>query len=427
MSATFTNFCETFCSTEWFQQQQEFRNDIENMEVDELNKCLAKFYVSVRKTDGSYYKKTSLLSIRAALDRHLKAPPNNKKFSICDNNMFSHANKTLNAYLKHLSSTGEIAGTVHKEPLSTEVIQKLYKKGELAETSTRDPRALMQTAWLFISLYFGKRGRENQAAMKKSILRLVTTADGAEYFELNRNEPGAVLTMKNHQDGIDSTEDHSNSKIFAVPGSSQCPVEVLKTYLSHLNPDLESLFQRPKDMTAKFNPDACKVWYDARKLGHNSLENMLRNMTTRAEITPYFTNHSLKATTVTVLSERNVETRQIKAVTGHRSDTSIESYCERPTLRQFRNMSTALSSFVHGGESAQTDVLAICPPPLPPSGPQNAVVPACPSVAMQQSYLSRQQENFLVENGVNPGAILPSGSFQNCSFNFNINITNSHD
>ena len=142
-------------------------------------------------------------------------------------------------------------------------------------------------------------------------------------------------------------------------------------------------------------------------------------MTTRAEIAPYLTNHSLRATTVTVLSERNVETRQIKAVTDHRSDTSIESYYERPTLRQFRNMSTALSSFVHGGESAQTDVPAMCPPPLPPSGPQNAVVPACASVAMQKSYLSRQQENFLVENGVNPwGAILPSGSFQNCSFTF---------
>lgn len=313
------------------------------------------------------------------------------------------------------------------EPLSTEVIQKLYKKGELAEASTRNHRALMQTTWLFISLYFGKRGRENQAAMKKSILRLVTTADGSEYFELNRKEPGAVLTTKNHQRRIDSTEDHSNGNIFAVPGSSRCPVEVLKAYLPHLNPDLESLFQKPKDIN-KFNRDVCKVWYGVRKLGHNSLENMLTNTTTRAEIKPYFTNHSLRATTFTVPSERNVEPLQIKVVTGHRSDTSIESYCERPTLRQFRNMSTALSSFVHGDESAQTDVPAICPPPLPPSGPQNAVVPVCPSVAMQQSYLSRQQVNFLVENGVNPGAILPSaGSFQNCSFTFNINITNSHD
>ena len=69
--------------------------------------------------------------------------------------------------------------------------------------------------------------------MKKSILRLVTTAAGAEYFELNRNEPKAVLSTKNHQGGIDSTKNHSNGKIFAFPGSLRCPAEVLKAYLSH--------------------------------------------------------------------------------------------------------------------------------------------------------------------------------------------------
>ena len=31
VSAIFSNFCETFCSTEWFQQQQESTNEIENM------------------------------------------------------------------------------------------------------------------------------------------------------------------------------------------------------------------------------------------------------------------------------------------------------------------------------------------------------------------------------------------------------------
>ena len=80
--ATFGNFCVVFCSTEWFQQQQEFTNEIENMEVDELKKCLAKFYVSVRKIDGSYYKKTSLLSITAVLDGHLKAPKPFKNMSL---------------------------------------------------------------------------------------------------------------------------------------------------------------------------------------------------------------------------------------------------------------------------------------------------------------------------------------------------------
>ena len=117
-----------------------------------------------------------------------------------------------------------------------------------------------------------------------------------------------------------------------------------------------------------------------------------------------------------------------KFFVGREATTGKTSALRRlPTLRKFRNMLTALSSFVHGGESAETDVPAICPPPLPPSGPQNAVVPFCPSVAMQQSYLGRQQQNFLVENVVNLGAILPSESFQNCSFTFNVNTTSSHE
>ena len=32
--------------------------------------------------------------------------------------MFNEANKTLNSYLKHLNSSGQIAGTVYKKPLT---------------------------------------------------------------------------------------------------------------------------------------------------------------------------------------------------------------------------------------------------------------------------------------------------------------------
>ena len=95
-------FCETVCSTEWYQQQQEFTSKIENMEVDELNKCLAKFYVSVRKTDGSYFKKTSLLSIRAALDWHLKTAKSFKNMSlfyfIFSNNHQCNYTKTISRF-----------------------------------------------------------------------------------------------------------------------------------------------------------------------------------------------------------------------------------------------------------------------------------------------------------------------------------------
>ena len=389
------------------------------MSIEELNKCLSKFYVSARKKDGSYYKKSSLLSIRAAIDRYLKSPPHNKNFSICDQRLFNEANSTLNAYLKHLTNTGSIAATVHKNPLTSEVVKKLFDEGELGPADTEDPRVLLQTAWFYVTLYLGKRGRENQSSLNASMLRLVQSGDN-EFFELDKAQPGTVLPSKNHTGGLQGTEDHSDGKIFPKPNSDKCPVKTLKAYLSHLNPSNPALFQRPKDISVRFNPKEEMVWYEMRKLGHNTLENMLRKMTERAGITPYLTNHSMRATTVTVLSTNNVETRNIKAVTGHKSDCSIESYCEKPSLRQFQHMSTAITNFIHGGDCDDaSSSLAL-------EVPEDIHLPEKQQLSESRPLpLGRNEENFLVSNGVNPGAILPSGSFLGCSFTFNINIINS--
>ena len=96
--------------------------------------------------------------------------------------------KQRNPYLKHLGSSGKIAGTVHKNPLTTETVQKLFKAGELASAKTRNPRLLPQTTWFYISLYFGKRGESNRDKKK------IDASPGRdtfreEYFELNKDEP----------------------------------------------------------------------------------------------------------------------------------------------------------------------------------------------------------------------------------------------
>ncbi|CAH3176305.1 unnamed protein product [Porites lobata] len=273
--------------------------------------------------------------------------------------------------MEHLASTGKIAGTVHKNPLTAEVVQKLFEAGELACAETKNPLALLQTTWFYVSLYLGKRGRENQSSMKKSMLRLPVTATGEEFFELNKAEPGAVLSTKNHMGGIDGSEDYGDGKIFSCPGSKRCPVKTIKAYLSHLNPEVDALFQRPKDVSVRFSPEEDSIWFERKVLGHNTLENMLKNMTQRAGIQPYSTNHSLRATTVTVLSSVNVETQQIKAVTGHKSKASIESYSV---------------------PSTQAEVVAV------------------PTTAISISTIQEEQ-NVFIANGVNPSAILPSGSF----------------
>ena len=55
------------------------------MSKEELNEYLKCFYTSARKKDGTYYKNTSMKSIRAAIDRFLRSPPHIKTFFTLEN------------------------------------------------------------------------------------------------------------------------------------------------------------------------------------------------------------------------------------------------------------------------------------------------------------------------------------------------------
>ena len=92
------------------------------MSKQELNDCLKSFYTSARKQDGSYYKMSSMKSIRAAIDRFLHSPPHCKKFSIIDEPAFTEANQVLDAFVKDLRKTGKRAGMVHKKPITKQQI-----------------------------------------------------------------------------------------------------------------------------------------------------------------------------------------------------------------------------------------------------------------------------------------------------------------
>ena len=113
------------------------------MNPEELNKCLQKCYVAVRKKDGNYYNRKSLTAIRAAIDRHLRSPPLSNPFSIFADSQFKEANKTLSNFLKNLSKNGEISGMKHKGAVTREVVQKLYEKNQLVRANSLHPLKLM--------------------------------------------------------------------------------------------------------------------------------------------------------------------------------------------------------------------------------------------------------------------------------------------
>jgi len=60
---------------------------------------------------------------------------------------------------------------------------------------------------------------------------------------------------------------------------------------------------------------------------------------------------------VTILTDHDFEVRHIKAVTGHKSDSSIESYMynQGPSLEQQERISSILSDFHSSKENQQPE------------------------------------------------------------------------
>ncbi|KAL9982412.1 hypothetical protein ACROYT_G004450 [Oculina patagonica] len=325
-----------------------FPKPIEEMSKEELNTCLKCFYTSARKQDGSYYKASSLKSIRAAIDRHLRSAPHNKPFSVISDAAFTEANKVLGAFVKDLKMSGKIEDIVHKKAITKEQVRRLFDSGQLGPADSNDPAQLQRTAWFYVALFFGRRGRENQRLLKRDMLVLGKTPQGIEYYELNRQMPGSLPSAISSDDG----EEESEAKIFAVPGSARCPVNTIKNYLSHLNPASDVLFQRPKDgQRTHFKPEDL-VWYSLSPVGRTVLNSFMKYMSKRAGITPHLTNHCLRATSVAVQSRGIVK--------------KVESPSDgEPTFEQLQQKSAQLSSFV-GIDEAPLGV------PLASSAPETA-------------------------------------------------------
>ena len=113
-----------------------------------------------------------------------------------------------------------------------------------------------------------------------------------------------------------------------------CPVASLR----HLNPVNEFLFQRPKKTT----PDS-DVWYDNMVIGERYLGDM-KKISKEADLSKIYSNHSIRATAVTILDKSGFEAPHIMSVSGHRSESSIRSYSKTDEATKKRISETLTSA-----------------------------------------------------------------------------------
>ena len=126
---------------------------------------------------------------------------------------------------------------------------------------------------------------------------------------------------------------------FHFVGSDVDPVSCFELYLSKLNSKRDDLWQKPKSKLTGYENE----WYKNAVIRRDPLNDAMKSLSDKAKLSCIYTNHCIRATTVTNLNEKGFEARDITATTGHKSETSIKSYASRCPDNKHRKMSDALA------------------------------------------------------------------------------------
>ena len=146
-------------------------------------------------------------------------------------------------------------------------------------------------------------------------------------------------STKNHPGGIGDIQSFEKLGRMYETDSATDGYSALQKYLAKLNPDCSALFQYPKRNWSEQD----KVWYENRPLGVNKLSAMMKEISSSANLSRIYTNHSVRATAITLWSNAGLPDRQIMAISGHCNESSLRSYHSRPSSNDLRQCSDILS------------------------------------------------------------------------------------
>ena len=117
---------------------------------------------------------------------------------------------------------------------------------------------------------------------------------------------------------------------------------VIREYRSKFHLANEWLWQRPVDT---FYQNTI-YWYTNQVLEKNTLAGMMKTICRQIGLERELNNHSIPATSITVLNVNKFSNRNIMSVSGHSSETSLKTYTSRVSVQRKNEMSLALTEAV---------------------------------------------------------------------------------
>ena len=177
----------------------------------------------------------------------------------------------------------------------------------------KGPRSLQTKVMFDIRFYFARRGAENIKQMK------------TDTFKVIFDNQVDVIYVKKTQDELTKNHKEVNCEIITgyIPemrGLPYCPVDSFREYISHLNPNNDSLWQTP------INNPKTSVWFADSPVGDHTIAEFMKNLSGKAKLSRIYTNHDIRVTGLSVLGRANFSDKQIMSVSGHKSGDSLKIY-----------------------------------------------------------------------------------------------------
>ena len=187
---------------------------------------------------------------------------------------------------------------------------------KISNIDVNNPTGLQQRVFVNMQLHFIRRGCEGLRELKKSSFIFSEDENKHEFITIEHRE-----IQKNDQ-GMHKNTNEEQNRMYATEGEN-CPVRLMRKYLSKLNEQCPFFFQKPKQ---KFTQDG--IWYCNMVLGKNTLGKFMSEISKAANLSTRYTNHCLRATAAQTLSRSGVERSTIQKFTGHKQVTSLDPYIQ---------------------------------------------------------------------------------------------------
>ena len=104
--------------------------------------------------------------------------------------------------------------------------------------------------------------------------------------------------------------------------AKMCPVRSYENYVNALDKKVNFLWQRPKNKIPKYG----SPWYTPTQVGHNTHEKFMGKLSTNVQLSQHYRNHCIRVSGITNLTRGNFSSKQVMAVSGHKSVESLAIY-----------------------------------------------------------------------------------------------------